>query len=94
MNFGISRRMLAPALAVAALSAPLFAQTYRGSINGSVVDLSGANIPNASVIATNVDTGVVINGKSTSAGEFLFGDLPLGLYSVTVSAPGFATVKL
>ncbi len=93
MNFGISRRMLAPALAVAALSAPLFAQTYRGSINGSVVDLSGANIPNASVIATNVDTGVVINGKSTSAGEFLFGDLPLGLYSVTVSAPGFATVK-
>ena len=93
MNFGISRRILAPALAVAALSAPLLAQTYRGSINGAVTDLSGASVPNASVVATNIGTGITTRSSSSSAGEFLFGDVPLGTYSVTVTAPGFATVK-
>ncbi len=87
------RRSVLPALFLSATSLCVQAQTYRGSINGSVVDQSGANIPGASVVATNAGTGVVIRGSSTSAGEFLFGDLPLGQYNVIVSAPGFATVK-
>lgn len=87
------RRILAPALAVAALSTPMHGQTYRGSINGSVVDGSGAEVPGAAIVATNTATGVVTRSSSSSAGEFLFGDLPLGVYTVTVTAPGFATVK-
>jgi hypothetical protein len=69
------------------------AQTYRGGINGTVTDNVGAVVPNATVTITEVDTGAVKSAPSTSAGEFLFQDLPLGTYTVTVSAPGFATVK-
>ncbi|MBB5058686.1 outer membrane receptor protein involved in Fe transport [Granulicella aggregans] len=69
------------------------AQTYRGGVNGTVTDNSGAVIPNATVTITNVDTGAVKTAPSTSAGEFLFQDLPLGTYSVVVSSPGFSTVK-
>ena len=88
------RRLLLPAIVLSAVSLnPLLAQTYRGSINGSVLDASGAQVPGASVTATNVDTGVAIKSTSSSAGEFLFGDLPLGIYTVAVTAPGFATVK-
>ena len=75
------------------LIAPLGAQTFRGGINGSVVDSTGAVVPRATVTATNDDTQVVNSTTSTSAGEFLFQDLPLGTYTVTVSASGFGTVK-
>lgn len=93
MVFGRSQRMAAPALVLAALSVSALAQTYRGSINGSVVDQTGSSVPGAAVVATNTATGVAVSGTSSSAGDFLFGDLPLGTYSITVTAPGFAVAK-
>ncbi len=75
------------------LIAPLRAQTFRGGINGSVVDVTGAVVPNALVTAVDDDTQIKASMHSTSAGEFLFQDLPLGTYTVTVSAQGFGTVK-
>jgi hypothetical protein len=69
------------------------AQTFRGGINGTVTDNSGAVIPNATVTVLNVDTGQVKSAPTSSSGEFLFQDLPLGKYSVTVAASGFSTVK-
>ena len=70
-----------------------FAQTYRGGINGTVTDNAGAVVPGATVTITEVDTGAVKTAPSSSGGEFLFQDLPLGTYTVTVSASGFSTVK-
>lgn len=84
--------LIAVPLALAATHS-LTAQTYRGSINGTVVDTSGASVPSASVVATDVDTNATISSTSSSGGEFLFGDLPLGTYTVTVTASGFATAK-
>jgi outer membrane receptor protein involved in Fe transport len=80
-------------IALFALTVTATAQTYRGGVNGTVTDNSGAVIPGATVTLTDVDTGAVKTAPSTSAGEFLFQDLPLGTYSVVVSSPGFSTVK-
>ena len=75
------------------LSLSIFAQTFRGGINGTVTDQSGAVVPNTAVEAVNTATGVSHKTISSSAGEFGFQDLPLGAYTVTASASGFqATV--
>ncbi len=69
------------------------AQNFRGGINGVVTDKTGAALANASVVATDVDTGVIHTTTSSSAGEYSIQDLPLGTYTVTVTAAGFSTGK-
>jgi len=67
------------------------AQTFRGAINGTVTDPSGAVVPNATVKATEVATGIDHATTTTTDGEFAFQDIPLGFYKVTVTTPGFPT---
>lgn len=69
-----------------------YGQTFRGAINGTVADPSGAMVSGATVRATNNATGVTLTTTSTSDGQFSFQDLPLGSYKVTVSSSGFGTV--
>ena len=71
------------------VASPLWAQTFRGAINGSVVDPSGAAIPKAEVKATEIATSIDHTTTATAEGQFSFQDIPLGFYKVTVSAPGF-----
>src|SRR5262249_7644955 len=78
------------ALIVFALSALASAQTFRGAINGSVIDPSGAVIPKALVVAEDGATGIEHTTVTTSDGQFVFQDLPLGLYKITVTVSGFA----
>lgn len=66
------------------------AQTFRGAINGSVTDPSGAVVPNAPVKATERATGVEHKSVTTSQGQFSFQDLPLDRYKIVVEAAGFA----
>jgi hypothetical protein len=65
------------------------AQTFRGAINGTVSDPSGASVPNAAVKATENTTGIDHTTVTTSDGAFSFQDIPLGFYKVTVTASGF-----
>jgi hypothetical protein len=74
-------------------SLPGRAQTFRGGINGTVTDKTGAAIANVTVVAVQTDTGSSHTTTSSSAGAFLFQDLPLGTYSVTASFSGFQAVK-
>lgn len=67
----------------------LFSQTFRGAINGTVTDASGAVVTGATVKATNTATGVTITSVTTSEGQFSFQDLPLGTYKIEVTAKGF-----
>lgn len=69
------------------------AQTFRGAINGTITDQSGAGVPGASVEAVDTATGASHKTISSSAGEFVFQDLILGSYTVTVSASGFQNGK-
>jgi len=78
------------------LAAPVnsFAQTFRGGINGTVMDQSGAVLPGAAIEAVEVATGVSHKTVSSSAGAYSFQDLPLGVYTVTVTASGFEQSKI
>ncbi|GAC1421358.1 MAG: hypothetical protein NVSMB62_16210 [Acidobacteriaceae bacterium] len=64
-----------------------------GSITGTVTDPSGAAIPNALVVATNDDTGVVTKQTATGSGNFTLSPLPAGRYTVVITAPTFAELK-
>ena len=64
----------------------------RGSIQGVVSDPTGAVVPGASVIATEVATGVKTARQTTNSGYYVLAPLPVGTYNVTVAAAGFETV--
>jgi hypothetical protein len=83
------RRFVLAVLVMLALTFATNAQTFRGSINGTVTDPSGSSVPNAQVKATETATGIDHNTVTTSDGAFAFQDIPLGLYKVTVTATGF-----
>jgi hypothetical protein len=76
------------------VSLSLSAQTYRGGIGGTVVDPTGAAISNAKVILTSTNTGATRETDTTSDGGYVFQDLQLGIYSVSVAATGFGEVLL
>jgi len=66
-----------------------YGQTFRGAINGTATDQSGAFVASATVKATNVATGVGVTTVTTSDGQFAFQDIPLGTYKIEVTASGF-----
>src|SRR5229473_3138765 len=72
--------------------ASLWAQVDKATINGSVTDPSGAFIVGASVIVTNVETGVTYTGASNDAGIYRVSALPVGTYSVEYQKNGFKKV--
>ncbi len=65
-----------------------------GTITGTVVDPSGAAIPNSHVIATSNSQGTQRETTSGSAGEFSLYSVPIGQYTLSISAPGFATASV
>jgi hypothetical protein len=83
------RRLFLAVLVILTLGVAANAQTFRGAINGTVADPSGSSVPNAQVKATESATGIDHATVTTSDGAFAFQDIPLGLYKVTVTAPGF-----
>ncbi|HFB98917.1 MAG TPA: carboxypeptidase regulatory-like domain-containing protein, partial [Bryobacterales bacterium] len=62
-----------------------------GTLNGTVMDSTGAVIPGATVVVTNVATGVEHTTTTTSAGAYTVPYLPAGTYTIRVSSPGFRT---
>src|SRR5215469_8163453 len=73
---------------------PAVAQTVTASITGSVTDPSDAVVVGAKVIAENVATGVVTTAPTKPGGVYTIRFLPIGNYTVTVDATGFATQKV
>src|SRR5437773_2938127 len=68
----------------------LYAQTF-GEVTGRVTDPSGAVIPGASVILTNVNTSGVRNVATTETGTYTLPSIPPGLYRLRTELPGFKT---
>jgi len=83
------KRLVVVILIAFSLAVAANAQTFRGSINGTVTDPSGGVVPNANVKATEIATGIDHTTVTTSDGAFAFQDVPLGQYKITVTATGF-----
>jgi hypothetical protein len=70
---------------------PLFAQRDAASLEGRIVDQSGAVIPNASVTATEESTNFTYKVTSDALGAWTISPVRIGTYRVAVSAAGFKT---
>jgi outer membrane receptor protein involved in Fe transport len=69
----------------------LSAQTFRGTILGTVTDPSGAVVAGASVTVKNVGTGLERTTETSADGSYSLPELPIGTYTVTVTLTGFQT---
>jgi len=69
----------------------LSAQTFRGTILGTVTDTSGAVVPGATVKVRNVDTGLARTTQTSADGSYNVPELPNGTYDVTITQSGFET---
>ena len=71
-----------------------FGQTFRGSIQGTVTDPSGAAIVGAKVKVFSTATGFSRTVTTNEQGEYQTSELPLGTYSITIEVEGFRTTTL
>lgn len=69
----------------------LWAQTFRGTILGTVTDPSGAVIAGATVTVKNTGTGLQRTTETSADGSYALPELPIGTYTVTVTLSGFQT---
>ncbi|MGC1228480.1 MAG: carboxypeptidase regulatory-like domain-containing protein, partial [Candidatus Sulfotelmatobacter sp.] len=69
----------------------LSAQTFRGTILGTVTDPSGAVIAGAKVTVKNTGTGLERTTETSADGSYALPELPIGTYTVTVTLSGFET---
>ncbi len=72
-----------------AFSFPLAAQRDAASLEGRVVDSSGAMVPNASVAAVNTATNFTYHVQSDASGAWSISPVRIGTYKITISASGF-----
>lgn len=78
-------------LALVLAPVALIAQVTKGSISGTVVDSSGAVIADATLKATDPQTGAVFQVTSDKTGGFHFNLIPPGTYRIEISRTGFGT---
>lgn len=70
------------------------AQTFRGSIQGTITDSTGAALPGAQVKVFSPGTGLSRIVMTNDLGGYIASELPLGTYSITASKDGFRTTTL
>ena len=81
--FGVSILSLLPQIS--------FAQLSSAAVNGLVTDQSGAVVPGADIVLTNVETGVTRRAQSNQTGAYGFVNINPGNYTLEASADGFRT---
>lgn len=90
-KFAFACKILSVCLLTILISVPAMSQGgNQGSIEGTVLDQSGAMVSGASVTAINMETGAKFTSTTGTEGFFRLPVLPVGTYEVNVEAPGFA----
>src|SRR5215467_2875890 len=90
--FSTCRHQVACLICVVALAAPAAAQTFTGSITGTVTDPAGALVPNAALTLTNLDTNDARRQLTNESGEYTFAAVSPGRYRLALEHPGFKRV--
>jgi len=70
------------------------AQQTLGSVNGTVVDSSGAAVPNATVTVSNAAINFSASTVTQGTGFYQIFNLPVGTYAVKVGHTGFQTTEI
>ena len=78
-------------VAIVLTATALLAQTFRGTILGTVTDVSGAWVAGAKVTVLNADTGLERTTQTSIDGSYNVPELPIGTYTVTITQTGFQT---
>jgi hypothetical protein len=99
VSFRLLRRYCVPAVSLVfcALMVPgpwAHAQSTFGEILGSVHDQSGAVLQGAQVTLTNTGTSATRTAVTDASGSYAFQNIDVGVYTLTVAAPGFETDSL
>src|SRR5262245_22795404 len=100
MEFNNMRRsiwlwlLISTTLAVQAGAMSALAQVEQATITGTVTDKSGAVIPDAKVVITNIRTQAVRETKTTGDGHYTAPYLPVGQYEVAVEMAGFKRAQV
>lgn len=76
-------------LTIVLIAHAALAQDPRGRIVGRVLDASGASVPGAAVLATNIESGMTVSATATEQGNYLLLYMVPGRYRVAVEHPGF-----
>ena len=85
--FSIARVLLLIPLLALVVSA----QTFRGTILGTVTDPNGAVVPGAKVTVKNTSTGLERSTTTDDDGNYTVPELPIGPYEVRVEQSGFVS---
>jgi len=94
MRFRIQIAVASLAATFALSSAMGRAQSGTSTVQGTVMDSTGAVVPESNVVLTSHATGVQLATKSDDAGSYSFPTVPPGLYTLEVTKPGFAGYKV
>src|SRR5438874_9863527 len=81
------------ALLILASGGVVWSQTVQGVITGTIMDPTGAVVPNVTVTITNVGTNISQATTTGSDGSYRFALVPPGTYTVDVKATNFAEVR-
>ncbi len=83
-------RYLSVTICALVLAVAAFAQGDRGTITGTVSDPAKAVVPSAAIVLRDIDTGAEYRTTTTETGNYTLAQVPSGVYTVTVEAPGFS----
>ena len=85
----IAFRSLLFSVLILVLAAPAFAQEFRATLTGRIVDPDGLGMPGVTVSATNAGTNEVASAVTNSEGVYSLPFLRPGNYTVSAELEGF-----
>ncbi|MDE3245248.1 MAG: carboxypeptidase regulatory-like domain-containing protein, partial [Acidobacteriota bacterium] len=80
-------------LIAAPLASPLMAQQTSGAVRGQVKSKKGGVVANAGLVLRNAETGFSRTLTSDAQGNYHFSLMPVGVYELSITAPGMRTMR-